>query len=228
MRLSLQRLLLAAIGLAVAAPALAQSGDAPADVVAEPDFAALAEMFPDGLPAPAARAAGYRLPPHLRPPERKLPTRIEYAEGALKWDLSTSVTTRRPVTTIVPALPDPYLDGGAAGGSGQLKGHVRYVGETWEFYGVQTFGAHQGDGAAPTLHEATLLGGLYKLPGAMRGGRIGASIELNSANERKTRVEYRQPFGTAEGFIAAEQTFLPAAAAHNPPAAIRAGVNRKF
>jgi hypothetical protein len=62
----------------------------------------------------------------------------------------------------------------------------------------------------------------------MSGGKIGASLEMNSADERKTRIEYRQPLGPAEGFIAAEQTFLPVQTEHRPPAAVRAGVNRKF
>ena len=232
--------LLAILPFAFATAALAQSEGLPLtdgtlvtqDNV-EPDFSAITELFPDGIPSlltPGSIASTYRLPASARPSdsEKKLPTKIEYADGPLKWDIDTKVSTRTTSTTIVPAIPDPLVAGGAAGGSGEVKGHMRYIGKDWEFYGVQKFGTQQGDGTAPTLHESTTVGSLYKLPAAMSGGKIGASLEMNSADERKTRIEYRQPLGPAEGFIAAEQTFLPVQTDHRPPAAVRAGVNRKF
>ena len=234
------RFLLALLPLALTTAAFAQSEGLPdtngapvAEDTAEPDFSALTELFPDGIPSlltPGSIASAYRLPASVQPPdsEKKLPTRIEYADGPLKWDVGTNVTTRTTTTTIVPTIPDPYVLGGAAGGGGEVKGHVRYVGKEWEFYGVQSFGTQQGDGTAPTLSETTTIGSLYKLPAAIAGGKIGTSLELNSADERKTRIEYRQPLGWAEGFVAAEQTFLPVQTDHKPPAAVRAGLNRKF
>jgi hypothetical protein len=232
--------LLAILPFAFATAALAQSevlpltdGTLVTQDNAEPDFSALTELFPDGIPSlltPGSIASTYRLPASARSsgPQKKLPTKIEYADGPMKWDIGTNVTTRTTTSTVVPPIPDPQTIGGAAGGAGEVKGHMRYVGKEWEFYGIQKFGTQQSDGTAPTLHESTTVGSLYKLPAAMSGGKIGASLEMNSADERKTRIEYRQPLGPAEGFIAAEQTFLPVQTEHRPPAAVRAGVNRKF
>jgi hypothetical protein len=231
-----RHLLLAILPFAFAVPALAQEQQPVTDVLiedaAEADYSALSELFPDGLPsllAPQSVASAYRLPAGVQPDaKKKAPTRIEYTDGSLKWDVGTNVVTHKAATTIVPAIPDPRIVGGAAGGAGEVKGQLRYVGTEWEFYGIQSFGANQADGSLPTLHETTTIGSLYKLPGEMAGGRIGTSFVTNSAHHRTTRIEYRQPFGSAEGFIAAERTFLPDLTDHKPPAAIRAGVNRKF
>jgi hypothetical protein len=239
MRFIPQPLLLAILPFAFATAAFAQAETPPEtntlseQNAAAPDFTALTELFPEGIPTlltPQSVATAYRLPPSVQPPdaEKKLPTRIEYADGPLKWDLGTNVTTRKTTTTIVPVIPDPYIVGGAAGGGGEVKGHVRYVGEDWEFYGAQSVGTYQGDGTAPTLSETTTFGSLYKLPDWTAGAKIGASLELNSADQRKTRIEYRQPLGGAEGFIAAEQTFVPADTEHRPSPSVRAGINRKF
>ncbi len=199
------------------------------DLEMEPDFSALTAMFPDGLPSlltPQSYATAYKMPAHLQPPkDPKLPTKVGYADGPLKWDVNSSVTTNKTVTSVIPAPPDPKTIG-AAGGSGEVKGEVRYSADQWEFYGAQRFGTSQADGVAPTFSETTVLGSLYKLPDSF-GGKVGASVEMNSADERKARVEYRRPIGSAEGFIAAEQTF-PAVPVNQPPAAVRAGVNRKF
>jgi hypothetical protein len=234
-----QHLLLAFLPLVFATAAIAQSEGlndtgAPAKANAEePNLSALAVLFPEGMPdllTPRSVATAYRLPPSVQPPnaEKKLPTKIEYADGPLKWDLGTNVTTRKTTSTIVPAIPDPYIVGGAAGGGGEVKGHMRYVGEDWEFYGTQSVGTYQGDGSAPTMNDTTTFGSLYKLPDWTAGARVGASVEMNSADQRKTRVEYRQPIGPAEGFIAAEQTFVPSDAEHRPSPSLRAGINRKF
>ncbi len=230
--------LLAAV--AAATPAFAQSvfvtfgkatgGVQNSDLEMEPDYSALAAMFPDGLPSllsPQSYATVYKMPGHLQPPkDPKLPTKVGYADGALKWDVNSNVTTNKAATSVIPVPPDPKTVG-AAGGSGELKGEVRYAADQWEFYSAQRFGTSQADGSVPTFSDATVLGSLYKLPDSMAGGKIGASLELNSADERKARVEYRRPIGPAEGYISAEQTFPPVPV-EEPPAAIRAGVNRKF
>jgi len=227
----LQLILLAAV--MAATPAFAESeldaaGVQHPELEMEPDYSALSEMFPEGLPSllsPQSYATNYRMPGHLQPPEKpELPTKLQYVDGPLKWDVNSDVTTRKTATSVVPVRQDPNTIG-AAGGSGEVKGEVRYSADRWEFYGTQRFGTNQADGAAPTFNEATVIGSLYSLPAS--SGKIGASVEMNSAAERKTRVEYRRPIGPAEGFIAAEQTF-PAVPVHQPPAAIRAGVNRKF
>jgi hypothetical protein len=224
--------------IAATTPAFAQSvyvtfgeetaGVQDSDLEMEPDLSALAAMFPDGLPnllSPESYATAYKMPSHLQPPKNpKLPTKVGYADGPLKWDVDSKVTTVKTTTSIVPMTTDPRA-ADAAGGNGEVKGEVRYSADQWEFYGAQRFGTSQADGAAPTFSETTVLGSLYKLPDSF--GKIGASVEMNSADERKARVEYRRPIGPAEGFIAAEQTY-PAVPVHQPPAAVRAGVNRKF
>jgi hypothetical protein len=223
---------------AATTPAFAQSvfitfgeevaGVQDSDLEMEPDYSALVAMFPDGLPSlltPQSYATAYKMPGHLQPPkDPKLPTKLGYADGPMKWDVNSNVTARKTTTSVVPMTTDPRT-ADAAGGSGEVKGEVRYAAEQWEFYGTQRFGTSQADGAAPTFSETTVLGSLYKLPDSF--GKIGASVEMNSADERKARVEYRRPIGPAEGFIAAEQTY-PAVPAGQLPAAVRAGVNRKF
>lgn len=240
MRLSSYCLLIAVLPVAMASSAPAQSeplpqpaGDVAAEHSLERGSIALADLFPEGMPSlltPGSMASSYRLPAGVQPPEakKKLPTKMEYADGPLKWDVGTNVVTHSAPVSIVPAVPDPRIVGGAAGGAGELKGHIRYVGKEWEFYGVQSFGAHQGDGTPPTLSETTTVGSLYKLPDSMAAGRIGTSLTMNSADQRTTRIEYRQPLGWGEGFFAAEQTFLPAQTEYRPQPTVRAGVNRKF
>ena len=236
--------------LPLSAPAFAQAGDIPATpetphIVVTPlhadplamseqsplDMNLASELFPDGAPnlmSPDSMARKYQLPAIVPDPNVKqnVPTSINYADGPLKYDLGTKVTTRPTTTTIVPpALPDRNALGGATGGTGEVKGGVSYVGEQWELYGRQSVGVGHNDGVGASMTETTTFGSFYKLPDS--SGKIGASIEMNATNERRTRVEYRQNFGPAEGFIAAEQTFTPAQAEPKPPA-VRTGVSRKF
>ena len=189
-------------------PARAPGADDATAGAQDADYTALSDMFPEGRPTlltPQSFARNYNLPAAYKPPEKKkLPTRIEYANGPLKWDVGTNVSTHKATTSIIPTPADPN-SAGAAGGSGELKGQLRYAGDDWELYGIQRFGSHQGDGVAPTFSESTTLGSLYKLPPYFAGGKIGASLEINSAEEGKARFEYRQPIGPAEGFVAAEQ-----------------------
>jgi len=238
--------------LALAAPALAQMGEAPATpetplivvtpahpepfaVIEEPplDMNLVSELFPNGEPSlltPDSFARKYKLPAIVPDPnaKQKVPTAINYADGPMKFDLGTKVTTATTTTTIVPpALPDRNALSGATGGSGEIKGGVSYVGEQWELYGRQSVGVGHTDGVGASMSETTTFGSLYRLPDSTVNGKIGASIEVSAANERRTRVEYRQNFGPAEGFIAAEQTFKPAEPDLKPPA-VKTGVSRKF
>src|SRR5690606_19764365 len=114
----------------------------------------------------------------------------EYADGPLKWDIGTNVTTRSETASIVPLPKDPFVAGGAAGATGEVKGQLRYKADALELYGTQTIGSHQGDGTAPTFNEMTTIGSLYRLPGWMAGGTRGASLELNTHDHRKSRIEY--------------------------------------
>ena len=237
---------------ALAAPAFAQVGDVPATpetlhiVVTAPhpdpfsvpdqpelDMNLVSELFPNGGPnllTPESMAHKYKLPAIVPDPtaKQKIPTAINYTDGPLKYDVGTKVTTATTTTTVVPpSLPDRNALSSATGGSGEIKGGISYVGEHWELYGRRSVGVGHTDGVGASMSETTTFGSLYKLPDSMVNGKIGASIEMNAANERRTRVEYRQNFGPAEGFIAAEQTYTPAQT-EPPPPAVRTGVSRKF
>lgn len=225
--------------LFLSAPAFAESPqplheDAAAnEAAAEVDPEALADLFPNGAPnllTPGSIATTYRLPPNVQTPadRNKLPTAFDYADGPFRFGVGTSVRTRTQSTPVIPSIPDPNV-AGAAGGSGELKGEVRYAGEQWEFYGTRTLAVSQADGAPPAVNERTVLGSSLRLPDWLAGGKIGSSIELLPSDKRMTRFEYRQPLGSAEGFLAAEQTFKrgefdPA----QPPASVRGGVKRRF
>jgi hypothetical protein len=116
--------------------------------------------------------------------------------------------------------------GGAAGGSGEVKGQVRPADGQWEFFGAQRFGMPD---SQPLAQNGTTFGSAYLLPDWLLGGKIAASVELAPSDERKTRLEYRQKFGPAEAFVGAEQTFQP----HqndlkSAPTSVRGGVGRKF
>jgi hypothetical protein len=215
--------------LLAATPAPAQEMTLP-PVPAE-DVATLADMFPDGLPSlltPETLTRSYRLPPNIAAGHPDSAT-VQYSEGPVKFAVGSKVTPNKPATTsVVPQIPDPKIVGGAAGGTGEVKGEVRLTEGQWELYGTQKFGVVQADGASPAAQDSTTFGSLYHLPGAT-GGKIGASLELAPTDERKTRIEYRQQFGPAEGFVAAEQTFVPeGSTAKTPPPSVRGGVSRKF
>lgn len=237
--------------LSLTAPAHAQLSDAPSAharphiVVTPPesepwelreepplDVNLASELFPNGGPnllAPDSIAQKYKLPAIVPDPSAKqtIPTGLNYTDGPMKFDLGTKVTTGTTTTTVVPPLPDRNKLSGATGGNGEVKGGITYANEHWELYGRQSLGVGHTDGVGASMNETTTFGSFYKLPDSMVNGKVGASIEMNAANERKTRVEYRQNFGPAEGFIAAEQVYRPAEPETKPPT-VRTGVSRKF
>lgn len=197
------------------------------------DARALHEMFPDGMPeipSPQSFARGYSLPSHFKPSD-KLQTKIEYSAGGMNFNVGTKVTGNQPAGAPPASSASLFNPNsiGSAGGSGEVTGQFRYAPDRdWELYGTQRVGVVQSDGLPPTLNDSTTLGARYRLPDWMAGGKIGASLELTPASERKSRVEYRRPIGPAEGFLSAEQIQPPVANDHRPPTSVRAGVNRKF
>lgn len=215
-------------------PAVAQTASSAPDSAIDADIQVLADLLTDGIPnllAPESMAKSYRLPSGIPAPDAKakVPTGIRYSDGPLNYEIGTSVTANKTTTAIIPQIPNPIVIGGAAGGSGEIKGQIRYSDGAWELYGTEKIGVTQADGSTPSAHDSLTLGSTYRLPDWLAGGKVGASLELAASNERKTRLEYRQKFGPAEGFVAAEQTFVP-----NPPdeklpvQSVRAGVTRKF
>jgi hypothetical protein len=73
-------------------------------------------------------------------------------------------------------------------------------------------------------------GTFYNLPPSVLGGKIGTGFEVNPVGDAKTRLEYRQMFGTTEGFVAAERAtpFQHASPDVNAVNGLKAGINRKF
>jgi hypothetical protein len=224
--------------LALAAPALAQAEPAQSanefssiDAVANPDPSAIAGVFPDGAPSlftPESMATSYRLPTGIQPPDTigQAPAGMKYSDGQLHYEVGTNMKTNRQVTSIIPQMPDPRMLGGAAGGSGEVKGQVRTPEGQWELYGSQRFGMT--DGGPPVAQDSTTFGSAYLLPDWMAGGKIAASVEIAPSDEKKARLEYRQRFGPAEAFVGAEQTFQPHQTDTKAPTSVRGGVARKF
>ena len=224
--------------LALAAPALAQAEPAQSanefssiDAVANPDPSAIAGVFPDGAPSlftPESMATSYRLPTGVQPPDTigQAPAGMKYSDGQLHYEVGTNMKTNRQVTSIIPQVPDPRMLGGAAGGSGEVKGQVRTPEGQWELFGSQRFG--MADGGPPVAQDSTTFGSAYLLPDWMAGGKIAASVELTPSDEKKARLEYRQRFGPAEAFVGAEQTFQPHQTDTKAPTSVRGGVARKF
>ena len=222
--------------LAVATPAFAQSEPAqPANefssinAVANPDPLAIAGVFPEGAPSlltPESMATSYRLPSAIQPlPDVSAPTNLRYSDGEMQYEVGTSMKTNRQITSIIPQIPDPRVLGGAAGGTGEVKGQVRVPEAQWELFGSQRFG--MSDDGPPVAQDATTFGSAYLLPDWMAGGKIAASVELAPSDEKKARIEYRHKFGPAEAFVGAEQTFQPHQT-DTKPTAVRGGVARKF
>ncbi|MCC6946777.1 MAG: hypothetical protein IT539_03335 [Bradyrhizobiaceae bacterium] len=241
--------LLAILSLALASPCLAEADPPLLDHAAQhagqdaqetereltpQEIEALAGLFPEGAPnllAPESFTRKYRLPAGVQPNDipKPLPTALDYTDGPVKFGMKTKVAPTTQTPSVIPAIPDPKIVGGAAGGTGEVNGQITYSAEGWELYGGRTVGVAQPDGASPTLSERTMLGSSFKLPDWLAGGKLNTSVEFADTNENKTRVEYRQPLGPAEGFIAAEQQFQRGQFdPKQPPASVRGGVTRKF
>jgi hypothetical protein len=224
-------LALATSALAQAEPAQSANEFSSIDAVANPDPSAIAGVFPDGAPSlftPESMATSYRLPTGVQPPDTigQIPAGMKYSDGQLHYEVGSNMKTNRQVTSIIPQMPDPRMLGGAAGGSGEVKGQVRTPEGQWEVFGSQRFGMT--DGGPPVAQDSTTFGSAYLLPDWMAGGKIAASVELAPSEEKKARLEYRQRFGPAEAFVGAEQTFQPHQTDTKAPTSVRGGVARKF
>jgi hypothetical protein len=224
-------LALATSALAQAEPAQSANEFSSIDAVANPDPSAIAGVFPDGAPSlftPESMATSYRLPTGVQPPDTigQIPAGMKYSDGQLHYEVGSNMKTNRQVTSIIPQMPDPRMLGGAAGGSGEVKGQVRTPEGQWEVFGSQRFGMT--DGGPPVAQDSTTFGSAYLLPDWMAGGKIAASVELAPSDEKKARLEYRQRFGPAEAFVGAEQTFQPHQTDTKAPTSVRGGVARKF
>jgi hypothetical protein len=185
--------------------------------------------LPNLLTPESSATAGAPSQANARDP-RTLPTKFDFSYGPVKFDFETGFTPHNSAAS-PPLFPsaDAHRRVGAGGGSGAVHGEVRYDGTDWNIYGRQTFGAAQSGSAPLSVHENTLLGGLYNLPGWMAGGKLGASVLLAPEQDPTARVEYRHSFGPAEAFLAAERRLAPEVPGQpDPPATVRGGINQKF
>jgi hypothetical protein len=192
------------------------------------------ELWVEGLPelpGPSLDAVASKTR-HIAvtPPERKLPTSVELNHGHWTLKGDTKVETPKTPVTVVPIAPYATTPDG---GTGTLSGRLEYDASAWQFYGGtnRNLVANPDGTLAP---NQTILGGTYyRLPDTLYGGKIGTGFEVNPIGDAKTRLEYRQTFGTSttEGFLAAERVvpFQQHLAPDNSGSnALKAGINRKF
>lgn len=159
---------------------------------------------------------------------RTLPTSYQWNNGNWKANFGANVSTATTTTVI----PSEHYAGAitSSSGAGEFKGRVEYDYNAWQFYGgTQRSVVANADGTI-SINNNFLGGTYYNLPDTLLGGKVGTGFEVNPLGDAKTRLEYRQMFGTTEGFLAAErispfQHVSPDATGSN---ALKAGLNRKF
>jgi hypothetical protein len=220
------------------APSAQSATKADAQSYAHEDWNAYssAELWLEGIPESDgisldAIARRNRLNPayaEVQREDRLPPTSYNWNRGNWKANLGTNVTTAQSSPIVIPS--EHYAGAiSPSGGAGEFKGRVEYDVNAWQFYG----GTQRSIVANPdgTLSLAnTFTGGTYyNLPTSLLGGKLGTGFEVNPVGDARTRLEYRQMFGTTEGFLAAERV-APFHA--NPDTtgsnALKAGINRKF
>jgi len=160
---------------------------------------------------------------------RPLPTTYTWDRGKWRANVDANVTTAAAPPTVIPT--DLYAGAtSTSGGTGAINGRVEYDINSWQIYG----GTKRGLVAKPdgTLAvENNFQGGTYyNLPPSLLGGKVGTGFEVNPTGDAKTRLEYRQMFGTTEGFLAAERTtpFQHTGPDVTGVNGLKAGINRKF
>lgn len=164
------------------------------------------------------------------PSNGTLPTSVALNRGGWTANLGAKVEAANGPITVIPAEAY-YGNLNPSGGTGALTGRLEYDVSTWQFYGG-TNRALVANSDGTLAVNSTLLGGtFYRLPDTIYGGKIGTGFEVNPVGDAKTRLEYRQIFGSTEGFVAAERTvpfqqhLAPDTSGVN---ALKAGINRKF
>jgi hypothetical protein len=193
------------------------------------------ELWIEGIPeipSPSLDALARKMRdyPDVAASERKLPTSVELNNGHWKANVAAKVEAASTPVTVAP-IPAYAANSYPGGGTGAISGRLEYDASTWQFYGG-TNPALVANADGTFGMNNTLLGGTYyRLPDTLYGGKIGTGFEVNPMGDAKTRLEYRQKFGTTEGFVAAERTvpFQQHLAPDNTGVnALKAGINRKF
>ncbi len=198
-----------------------------------------AELWLEGVPEPEgvrldALAKTQKRYPGFQPvgeETKKIPTAYKWDAGNWRANISTSVAANA-ATTNPAALPE--LDPNAfspSGGNGYIDGRVAYDLNTWQFYGGTRRSLAANPDGTLALSNNFLGGTYYKLPSSQFDGKIGTGFEVNPLGDAKTRIEYRQLFGTnTEGFLSAERSspFQPVTPDPVSNHGLKAGINRKF
>ncbi len=166
----------------------------------------------------------------VTPPSGPLPTSIALNRGQWTANFAAKVDTVNSPATIVPT--EAYAGNlNPSGGTGAFTGRLEYDVTTWQFYGGTNRALVANPDGTLAVNNTVLGGTYYRLPDTLYGGKIGTGFEVNPIGDAKTRLEYRQMFGTTEGFLAAERTvpfqqhLAPDTTGVN---ALKAGINRKF
>jgi len=180
----------------------------------------------DALARKQKRYPGYQ---DVSETERTIPTTYNWNLGNWKANVGTKITTASPTTTVIPN----YLNPGAtssSGGTGAINGRIEYDVSSWQFYGGTKRELVANPDGTVAVNNNFLGGTYYNLPPAILGGKIGTGFEVNPVGEAKARLEYRQMFGTTEGFLAAERTtpFQHTGPDVTGVNGLKAGINRKF
>ena len=180
----------------------------------------------DALATKQKRYPGYNAVEENKGP---LPTTYTWDRGKWRANVGTDVTTAAPTPTVVPT--DLYAGAlSPSGGTGAINGRIEYDVNSWQIYGgTKRAVIAKPDGTLAA--ENNFQGGTYyNLPPSLLGGKVGTGFEVNPTGDAKTRVEYRQMFGTTEGFLAAERStpFQHTSPDVTGVNGLKAGINRKF
>lgn len=161
--------------------------------------------------------------------DSKIPTKFNWDRGNLRAKVGTNVTTASSPQTVVPT--DLYAGSlSPSGGTGAINGRVEYDISAWQFYGGTKREVVASPDGTLGVNQNFNGGTYYNLPDTLLGGKVGTGFEVNPTGDAKTRLEYRQMFGTTEGFLAAERTvpFQHAGPDVTGVNGLKAGINRKF
>lgn len=161
--------------------------------------------------------------------DRTIPIAYNWNRGNWKANLGTKITTASPMPTVIPDYLNPSATS-SSGGAGAINGRIEYDVSSWQFYGGTKRELVANPDGTVAVNNNFLGGTYYNLPPAVLGGKIGTGFEVNPVGEAKTRLEYRQMFGTTEGFLAAERTtpFQHTGPDVTGVNGLKAGINRKF
>jgi hypothetical protein len=194
------------------------------------------ELWIEGLPespGPSLDALARHMQPYADvTQDKKLPTSVELNRGHWKANFAAKVEAASAPVTVVPVSTFTYTAASSpTGGTGALSGRLEYDVSAWQFYGGTNRALVANADGTFGVNNTVLGGTYYRLPDTLYGGKIGTGFEVNPVGDAKTRLEYRQMFGTTEGFIAAERIvpFQQHLAPDNSGVnALKAGINRKF